>query len=271
MADDGAIEAQSILDLCDGDRLEGLPDGPGPARDAGGRLQAILGLSSIVITVTGFSGVRRAQTIGSIAKMTVVSGLVLVLIAAAVIGGVLRLRWSTQELRGDAREHCARDPHPRREGALHHDGARALRGRLHGCTASPSRSSCWRPDALTAPGLGAYSPGSRRPRCGSRAHPRLQPCCAGWRERGMFRPWPAPPWLAPTTADRRVRGARRLGPAAARVPPAGLLRPGAGTRWPGEPSAAGIRCTATAIARSHRPRACARQTKNFLTGSPKGA
>lgn len=108
MADDGSSEAQSILDLCDGDRLKAFQMVQGQLATLVGRLQAILGLSSIVITVTGFSGRSVAQT-SPIAKMTVVSGLVLVLIAAAVgIGGVLRLRWSTQELHGDVLDSIAR-------------------------------------------------------------------------------------------------------------------------------------------------------------------
>ena len=108
MADDGSSEAQGILDLCDGDRLKAFQMVQGQLATLVNRLQSILGLSSIVITVTGFSGRTVAQT-SPIAKVTVVSGLVLVLIAAAVgMGGVLRLRWSTQELGGTALESIAR-------------------------------------------------------------------------------------------------------------------------------------------------------------------
>lgn len=108
MADDGSIEAQSILDLCAGDRLRAFEMVQAQLSALVMRLQAILGLSSIVITVTGFSGRSVAQT-SPIARVTVVGGLVLVLVAAAVgIGGVLRLRWSTQELGGDALESIAR-------------------------------------------------------------------------------------------------------------------------------------------------------------------
>ena len=108
MANDGSIEAQSILDLCDGDRLKAFQMVQGQLAALVGRLQAILGLSSIVITVTGFSGRSVAQT-SPLARVAVVSGLVLVLVAAAVgIGGVLQLRWSTQELRGDVVDSIAR-------------------------------------------------------------------------------------------------------------------------------------------------------------------
>jgi len=108
MVDDGSSEAQSILDLCEGDRLKAFQMVQGQLTALVNRLQAILGLSSIVITVTGFSGRSVAQT-SPIARITVVSGLVLVLVAAAVgIGGVLRLRWSTQELGGSALESIAR-------------------------------------------------------------------------------------------------------------------------------------------------------------------
>jgi hypothetical protein len=102
MADDESKEAQSILDLCEGDRLKAFQMVQGQLATLVMRLQAILGLSSIVITVTGFSGRTVAQT-SALAKVTVVAGLMLVLIAAAVgMGGVLRLRWSTQELGGSA-------------------------------------------------------------------------------------------------------------------------------------------------------------------------
>ncbi|MBY0277112.1 hypothetical protein K2Z84_17400 [Candidatus Binatia bacterium] len=108
MSDDGSSEAQSILDLCEGDRLKAFQMVQGQLGTLVMRLQAILGLSSIVITVTGFSGRTVAQT-STLAKVTVVAGLVLVLIAAAVgMGGVLRLRWSTQELGGSPLESIAR-------------------------------------------------------------------------------------------------------------------------------------------------------------------
>lgn len=65
------------------------------------RTQVMLSLSGIVITVTGFSGRTIAQT-SELARNLVASGIVIVLGAAAVaIGGVLRLRWLTQEMTDD--------------------------------------------------------------------------------------------------------------------------------------------------------------------------
>ena len=65
------------------------------------RTQVMLSLSGIVVTVTGFSGRAIAQT-NELARVLVSAGIVIVLAAAATaIGGVLRLRWLTQELRDD--------------------------------------------------------------------------------------------------------------------------------------------------------------------------
>lgn len=68
------------------------------------RTQVMLSLSGIVITVTGFSGRAIAQT-NDLARWLVSAGIVIVLAAAATaIGGVLRLRWLTQELGSDVRQ-----------------------------------------------------------------------------------------------------------------------------------------------------------------------
>jgi uncharacterized membrane protein SirB2 len=65
------------------------------------RTQVMLSLSGIVITVTGFSGRTIAQT-SELARNLVVTGIMVVLGAAAVaIGGVLRLKWLTQEMTDD--------------------------------------------------------------------------------------------------------------------------------------------------------------------------
>lgn len=65
------------------------------------RTQVMLSLCGIVITVTGFSGRAIAET-GPLARLSIVSGLSLVLFAAAVaIGGVLRLKWLTQRMSDD--------------------------------------------------------------------------------------------------------------------------------------------------------------------------
>lgn len=68
------------------------------------RTQVMLSLSGIVITVTGFSGRAIAQT-SSLARALISLGIMVVLAAAAVaIGGVLRLRWLTQELTDDVEQ-----------------------------------------------------------------------------------------------------------------------------------------------------------------------
>lgn len=65
------------------------------------RTQVMLSLSGIVITVTGFSGREIART-SEAARVLISSGILVVLLSAAVaIGGVLRLRWLTQELTDD--------------------------------------------------------------------------------------------------------------------------------------------------------------------------
>ncbi len=65
------------------------------------RAQVMLSLSGIVITVTGFSGRAIAQS-GRLAQVLVAAGIIVVLLSAAIaIGGVLRLRWLTQELSDD--------------------------------------------------------------------------------------------------------------------------------------------------------------------------
>lgn len=65
------------------------------------RTQVMLSLSGIVITVTGFSGRAIAQT-SELARTLVAVGILVVLAAAAVaIGGVLRLKWLTQDLDDD--------------------------------------------------------------------------------------------------------------------------------------------------------------------------
>lgn len=72
------------------------------------RTQVMLSLSGIVITVTGFSGRAIAQT-NDLARVLVSAGILIVLAAAATgIGGVLRLRWLTQELTDDTRETLTR-------------------------------------------------------------------------------------------------------------------------------------------------------------------
>ncbi len=66
------------------------------------RSQVLLGLSGIVITTTGFSGRLIAGT-NDLAKWLIISGVVLVMLAAATVCfGVLHLRWLTQQPGVDA-------------------------------------------------------------------------------------------------------------------------------------------------------------------------
>jgi hypothetical protein len=78
-------------------------DGPAIMAELGSQLtilasraQTLLSLAGITITVTGFSGASIART-GKVAAALLVSGLVIVLIAAALsITGILQVRWTTQ-------------------------------------------------------------------------------------------------------------------------------------------------------------------------------
>lgn len=98
---DESIEARRIMDLCDGDKLRAFEMVQGQLGVLVLRTQVMLSLSGIVITVTGFSGRAIAAT-SALARNTVVAGLFIVLLAAAVaVGGVLRLKWLTQLLTDD--------------------------------------------------------------------------------------------------------------------------------------------------------------------------
>jgi hypothetical protein len=94
-------EAQQVLALTGGDPLRAyeLID-----RQLGVlvlRTQVLLSLSGIVITVTGFSG-RAIAEVGPLARGSIAAGIMVVLASAvAAIGGVLRLRWLTQQLDTD--------------------------------------------------------------------------------------------------------------------------------------------------------------------------
>jgi hypothetical protein len=60
------------------------------------RAQMLLQLAGLTITVTGFSGANIARS-GTAAAVLVVSGLVTVLLGASLsMGGILRVRWTTQ-------------------------------------------------------------------------------------------------------------------------------------------------------------------------------
>ncbi len=99
-----STEAQRILELAAGDRLGAFRLVEAQLSVLVTRAQVMLSLSGIVITVTGFSGRAIAAT-SLLARLSVVSGLLVVLGAAAVaVGGVLQLRWLTQELGGEPLE-----------------------------------------------------------------------------------------------------------------------------------------------------------------------
>lgn len=100
MADE-STEARAILELCGGSELRAFEMVQAQLAVLVLRTQVMLSLSGIVITVTGFSGRAIAAT-SLLARGCVVAGLFLVLLAAAVaVGGVLRLKWLTQDLAGE--------------------------------------------------------------------------------------------------------------------------------------------------------------------------
>jgi hypothetical protein len=94
-------EAGAILDLCEGSKHKAFAMVEGQLAVLVLRTQVVLSLSGIVITVTGFSGRAIAET-GLLARISIISGLFLVLFAAAVgVWGVLRLKWFTQTIQPD--------------------------------------------------------------------------------------------------------------------------------------------------------------------------
>lgn len=94
-------EARAILDLCEGSKQRAFAMVEGQLSVLVLRTQVVLSLSGIVITVTGFSGRAIAET-GLLARVSIISGLFLVLFAAAVgVWGVLRLKWFTQAIQTD--------------------------------------------------------------------------------------------------------------------------------------------------------------------------
>lgn len=89
-------EADHLLALYDADAGKTLGVLHGQLTNLTGRAQVLLQLAGLTITVTGFSGASIARS-GPIAAWLVVSGLVVVLVAASLsMGGILRIRWMTQ-------------------------------------------------------------------------------------------------------------------------------------------------------------------------------
>lgn len=99
-----ADEVKRILSLTKGDPVKAYELVQGQLSVLVLRTQVMLSLSGIVITVTGFSGRTIAQT-SELARNLVASGIVIVLGAAGVaIGGVLRLKWLTQQMTDDTEQ-----------------------------------------------------------------------------------------------------------------------------------------------------------------------
>jgi hypothetical protein len=89
-------EADHLLALYEGDASKILGLLKAQLDSVASRAQMILQLAGLTITVTGFSGANIARS-GRPAAILVVSGLVVVLVAASLsMGGILRIRWMTQ-------------------------------------------------------------------------------------------------------------------------------------------------------------------------------
>jgi hypothetical protein len=89
-------EADHLLSLFDGDATKILPLLQSQLTSLAGRAQMLLQLAGLTITVTGFSGAAIARS-GKLAAILVVAGLVVVLLGASLsMGGILRIRWTTQ-------------------------------------------------------------------------------------------------------------------------------------------------------------------------------
>jgi hypothetical protein len=88
-------EMQHLLDLYGGSGPQIMARLDGQLALLAGRAQTLLSLAGLTITVTGFSGTSIAKT-SALAGGLCVGGLVTVLVAAAlVIVGILRVRWTT--------------------------------------------------------------------------------------------------------------------------------------------------------------------------------
>jgi hypothetical protein len=89
-------EADHLLALFGGDGARVFQLIQGQLTQLASRAQVLLQLAGLTITVTGFSGANIARS-GTLAAILVVSGLVIVLVAASLsMGGILRVRWVTQ-------------------------------------------------------------------------------------------------------------------------------------------------------------------------------
>jgi hypothetical protein len=97
-------EAQHLLGLYERDASKVLGAVEHQLEILMSRAQTLLSLAGLTITVTGFSGASIAKS-GAAAALLLVSGLVTVLLGAAVaMGGILRVRWTTQLRSGTLEE-----------------------------------------------------------------------------------------------------------------------------------------------------------------------
>lgn len=97
-------EADHLLELYEGDATKVMARLEQQLSSLANRAQMLLQLAGLTITVTGFSGANIARS-GRFAAILVVSGLVVVLVAAALsMGGILRVEWTTQLAPCPARE-----------------------------------------------------------------------------------------------------------------------------------------------------------------------
>ena len=89
-------EADHLIALYEADPGKILGVLHGQLSNLTNRAQVLLQLAGLTITVTGFSGANIARS-GPAAAALVVSGLVVVLVAASLsMGGILRIKWMTQ-------------------------------------------------------------------------------------------------------------------------------------------------------------------------------
>jgi len=93
-AEDG--EVAHLVELYDGDAAKIMARIDAQLSILASRAQTLLSLAGITITVTGFSGANIAKS-GKLASLSIVLGLVLVLLSAAVtMSGILRVEWTTR-------------------------------------------------------------------------------------------------------------------------------------------------------------------------------
>ena len=100
-------EADKLLELTQGDVLRALGVIESQLNTIYNRAQVFMTLAGAVITVTGFSGRRIAET-GSLAQFLIVSGLLLVLGSAVwIYARAMSIKWVSSELDVAPREALA--------------------------------------------------------------------------------------------------------------------------------------------------------------------